>query len=100
VPEIPWDDPSTAPLWAAAHERRLLLQRCDACGHHQHHPRPHCTACGRLEPSWVDAAGGGTVYAVTEVHIPVVDWLTPPYRCALVDLDEGPRLPIFRPEPS
>jgi len=85
-------DPTTAPFWQACLEHRLLVQRCEDCGHCQHYPRPFCLACESGKVAWVAAAGGGTIYALTTVHIPVTPELPPPYLVALVDLDEGPRL--------
>jgi uncharacterized OB-fold protein len=85
-------DPTTEAFWQACGERRLLIQRCDACGRHQFYPRPFCLSCEATTLDWVEANGTGTVYSVTTVRIPVIEDLTPPYLLALVDLDEGPRL--------
>lgn len=84
-------DPMTAPFWAAAERREFVLQRCGACGAHQFYPRPFCLCCGSADVAWVPAAGRGTIYAQTTVHVPVIPELEPPYVVALVDLDEGPR---------
>ena len=80
------DDPYTWPFWAAAKDRRLMVQRCGACGHHQFHPRPFCLACDGSDVGWVDAAGTGSIYSITTIHIPARA------QIALVALDEGPRL--------
>lgn len=85
-------DPMTAPFWAAARERRLLIQRCGACRRHQFYPRPHCISCGVLDMTWVESPGVGIVYSMTTVRVPVTPELSPPYSVALVELDEGPRL--------
>jgi uncharacterized protein len=85
-------DPMSAPFWAAASERKLLIQRCAACRAHQFYPRPLCVACGALDVRWVQAKGEGTVYSMTTVRVPVTPELPPPYVVALVELDEGPRL--------
>lgn len=85
-------DPTTEPFWQACLERRLVVQRCSACGHHQFYPRPFCLACEATELAWVTAKGTGTIYSLTRVRIPVAEELPPPYLLALVDLDEGPRL--------
>ena len=87
-----YGDPLSAPLWEAAREHRLLLQRCDACGAHQHYPRPFCLACESDALSWVEARGTGTVYSQATVHVPLHPELSPPYVIAVVELDEGPRL--------
>lgn len=82
-----------APLWAAAREHRLVLQRCTRCGRVQHPPHAWCTACLHDGLDFVGATGWGTVYSFTVVR------RTPnpafaarvPYVVALVDLDDGVR---------
>jgi uncharacterized OB-fold protein len=87
----PYGDPNTYPFWDAARTRRLLIQRCTACGANQFYPRPFCLRCqGGVE--WVEASGHGVVYAQTEVHVEVPGGLPLPYTVAVVELDEGPRL--------
>lgn len=88
--ELP-DDPTTTAYWSAALAGRLILQRCNACGHMQHYPRPLCLDCGALDLDWRESEGVGTAYSVTAVAMKVTD-LDPPYVVALVDLDEGPRV--------
>ena len=85
-------DPMTEPFWQACLERKLVIQKCTACGAHQFYPRSFCLACESDRVEWVEASGQGVVYSVTTVRIPVVDELPPPYILALVDLEEGPRL--------
>jgi uncharacterized protein len=85
-------DPMTREYWAAAAERRLLVQRCTECGHHQFYPRPFCLACGSRQVAWREVRGRGWVYSMTTVRIRVHPQLPPPYVVALVELDEGPRL--------
>jgi hypothetical protein len=85
-------DPTTAPFWAAARERRLTVQRCRACGHHQFYPRPFCLVCESAELEWVAVKGTGRVYSMTITHVQIYPDMVPPYVVALVDLSEGPRL--------
>jgi uncharacterized OB-fold protein len=82
----------TREYWAAAFERRLLVQRCTRCGHHQFYPRPFCLACSSRQVAWQQVSGRGVVYSMTTVRIQVHPELPPPYVVALVELDEGPRL--------
>lgn len=42
--------------------------------------------------TWVEAAGTGTLYSVTTFQMQFDPERPVPYRLALVDLDEGPRL--------
>ena len=85
-------DPTTEAFWAACRDRKLLVQRCRACGHHQFYPRPLCLACESIDLGWVESKGEGEIYSITTVRVPVTDELPPPYLLAIVALDEGPRL--------
>ena len=83
-------DEMTQEWWDATREGRLLVQACEACGHHQHPPRAVCTGCGSTEHlGHVDAAGTGTVDACTVVHRAPAEGFTPPYVVARVRLAEG-----------
>lgn len=88
--EVPVPDDVTAPWWQATRQRRLLVQRCTACGHVQHPPRALCTSCGRLDRvDWVEVTGIGVVDTFTVVHrAPRPDVITP-YVVARVRLAEG-----------
>jgi uncharacterized OB-fold protein len=88
----PYGDPLSIPFWDGAAEHRLVVQRCEVCGHHQLYPRPFCLACYSDRIRWVEARGTGVVYTKTIVHMQVLPELTPPYAVAVVELDEGPRL--------
>ena len=83
-------DHITEPWWEATREERLLIQRCDACAHHQLYPRAICTACGSTELGFVEASGRGVVYSWTEVQRAPHPAFNPPYLVAIVRLEEGP----------
>ncbi len=85
-------DPTTEAYWAACAKRRLTVQACQDCGHHQHYPRPFCLSCQSSVLKLVAVGGGGVIYALTTMRLPVIAALQPPYHLALVDLEEGPRL--------
>jgi uncharacterized protein len=89
----PIPDADSAPYWSAAREGRLVVQRCDSCGHHQLYGRALCASCGG-GVSWVDASGRGTVASWTVIRQnysrPFRNWT--PYVVALIDLEEGPRV--------
>lgn len=85
-------DPTTEPFWQACLERKLMVQKCKSCGHHQFYPRPFCLSCEATSLAWAEVSGSGTIYSLTTIRLPVTDELPPPYLLALVDLDEGPRL--------
>jgi uncharacterized OB-fold protein len=74
----------------ALDEGRLTLQHCGGCGRAIHFPREICPHCGSIDLTWVDAQGGGTVYAVTTVRRKAD--AGGDLNVSLIDLDEGPRL--------
>lgn len=90
---LPAADELTAPFWAAARERRLVVQRCE-CGRLTHPPVASCSRCHGTRFTWSQMSGRGTVYAFTVVHHSVhpVTAGAIPYVIALVELDEGPRI--------
>jgi hypothetical protein len=69
---------------------RLVIQQCGGCGRAIHFPREICPHCGSIDLKWVDAQGGGTVYAVTTVRRKAD--AGGDLNVSLIDLDEGPRL--------
>lgn len=90
---LPPQDDLTAPWWDATRERRLVLQRCAACGEVQHHPRHLCTSCGATDAlGWVESSGDGVVDTFTVVHRAPRPDLEAPYVVARVRLDDGPVL--------
>jgi uncharacterized protein len=86
-------DADSAPYYGAALQGRLVVQRCETCGHHQLYARDRCMRC-RGPVQWIEASGRGTVYSFTVIRQnyqrPFRDQL--PYVVALVDLEEGPRV--------
>ncbi len=92
--------------WSAVGEGRLLLQRCSNCGTAQFYPRVFSLACGRRDLSWVEASGNATLHAFSIVHqAPTRDFAgDTPYVTAIVELEEGPRMPTrivgTDPDPS
>jgi uncharacterized OB-fold protein len=84
--------PEAQTWWDATRERRLLVQRCRACGHLQLYPRAICTACQSMDLEFSPASGRASVYSFTVVHRSPLPGYEPPYTVAIVQLEEGPRL--------
>jgi uncharacterized protein len=82
------------PFLAGLAEGVLRYQRCMDCAAPQSLARHACRHCGGEHLVWQDAAGIGTVYALTVVTRAPSEAFRAlaPYTLALVDLDEGPRL--------
>src|SRR5216684_7547444 len=65
---IPVADDLTRPFWDAARERRLVVQRCEACGYYNHPPRVACDACLSLKLRFEPVSGRGAVHTFTVMH--------------------------------
>lgn len=87
----PEADALSAPFFAGLQERRLLVQRCRACGSFQL-AEYRCWHCAQRALEWVAASGRATVYSFTEIHLPYHPFFSPPYTAAIAELEEGPRI--------
>jgi len=77
-----------------ARERRLVFQRCEACGTPRHPPRVLCADCGSDQVSWVPSEGRGTIFSWTVTHQaphPAFAGQVP-YAVVVVELEEGVRI--------
>lgn len=92
---LPVADPVSEPYWAGCRRHELLLQRCGACGDFRFPPAPLCPRCRSPHATWTSATGAGRVYSWIVVMHPVPDVYATdvPYVIALVELDEGVRMP-------
>jgi len=93
---LPQISPLTQPFWEAAAARKLVMQRCDACGSFVWCPRPACAECGSDKLEWTQVSGLGHVYSFTVIREVVGRGgrgfeKDIPYVVAWVDLEEGPR---------
>lgn len=91
---VPGASELTRPYWEAAHEGRLVAQRCEGCGAWQHPPMPRCHACHGARLAWRELSGRGTVNTYTVVvhptHFAFADKV--PYIVGLVETEEGPQI--------
>ena len=87
---VPHPNEEDGEFWHGAARGELRIQRCTACGLHQHYARMLCIHCGADSLEWVTASGLGTVYSFTVIRQNGV----PPFKervpfvVAAVDLDE------------
>lgn len=81
-----------AGFWEGVGRRRLLIQRCTACGTLRFPWLPGCGACGCPDWDTVESGGEGTVYSYVVMHHPPFPAFDPPYAVALVELAEGVRI--------
>lgn len=92
--DLPSPDLESQPFWDAARDRKLLIQRCHACGEAIFYPRPFCPHCWSDRVEWIEASGRATLYTWSVVHrndLPPFPERVP-YVAAVVDLEEGPRM--------
>lgn len=68
---------------------RFMIQRGASSGRYIFYPRVAEPGSGAQDLEWVQASGGGEIYAVTVVHPKPP---AKPYNVVLVTLDEGPRM--------
>jgi len=92
---LPVATPESQPFWDACRRHELALQRCDACCSFWFPPGPLCPRCHSAEWRWTPTSGRGTVYSFAVVHRVYHPGFSDsvPYAVAVVELDEGPRLP-------
>jgi len=83
------------PYWNSLADARLSLPYCNACNKPFFFPRKWCPNCWSSNLSWIEASGRGTLYSRCMVNMPFDGRPAEeiPYAVALVDLDEGVRLP-------
>lgn len=86
---LPQPTAISKPFWDACRERRLTIQRCQACARYVFIPQAFCPRCLRRSLAWVQAAGTGSVVTYTVVWRPQTPAFEVPYVIAVVRLDEG-----------
>ena len=89
-PPLPAPDALTQFFWDGVNDRRLLILRCQACGHYIHYPRPVCNRCLSTDLAPAQVSGRATLYSYTVTvqafHPYFVDKV--PYVLAVVELPE------------
>jgi len=85
-------DRDSAPHYRGRLERRLLINRCQACGTWHHTPKPICPACWSTDVVPTEISGAGTLFMTIFLHqgppAEGVDYSTP-YPVVTVALDEA-----------
>lgn len=92
---LPVPDADTAPFWDACAQHRLVFQRCTDCGTLRFPPSPVCHRCRGWSFDWEDHHGHGRVHSWVVVHHAIPPSIAPdtPYVSALVELEEGVKMP-------
>jgi uncharacterized OB-fold protein len=96
-PMLPTPDELTQFFWDGVAQHELRIQRCQACGHYIHYPKPICRYCQSRDLAGEPVSGKATLYSWTIASQPFhpfwVDRV--PYTLATVELVEQPRLMFF-----
>ena len=92
---LPLPDEASAPFWEGATHDRLMLMRCAHCGAWRLPARAHCDECLADQVTWERASGRGIVRTFGIMHQAYHPaWNADlPYGIAIVELEEGPRMP-------
>ena len=96
---VPVPDASSAGVWQAAADHRLVVQRCTNCGWLSYPPDVICSRCLTTRPlfEWQPVSGRGTLRSWTVVHTAFLPGFTPyvPYVVAAAELVEQGGLRLF-----
>jgi uncharacterized protein len=92
---IPEPTPTSAPFWAALREHRLCLQYSPSADRYVFYPRVLAPSTLADDLEWRELSGRGVVYTFTvATRATAPAWEDAlPQLLAVVELDEGPRLP-------
>ena len=91
----PPNEELSRPFWDAAKSHQLVMPRCKSCANLFFYPRELCPNCDSSDTEWVGVSGKGRLYSYTVVYQAGNPAFQPDtlYIYALVQLDEGPRIP-------
>lgn len=81
--------------WSKLADGELWLQYCTACRKYIFYPRSFCPICAETVPEWRQASGQARLYSYTTVYVSSLPEFADdvPYVYAIVELDEGVRMP-------
>ena len=91
---LPIPSIESKPYWEGLRTHRLLIPRCDDCGHSWFPPSTICPQCNSARVGWHEASGRGKVFSFVVFHRVYHPAFAGdvPYVVALIELEEGPRL--------
>jgi uncharacterized OB-fold protein len=92
---LPVKQPESDFYWEKAQAHELWLRRCNDCNEAYFYPRDFCPYCFSWSVDWFRASGKGTLhtFAIVERAPTPAFRDKVPFIVAMVDLEEGPRMP-------
>ena len=92
---IPVPQGESDEYWNKAKEGELWLRNCNSCGNAYFYPRDISPCCFSKDTSWIKASGKASLHTYAIVHrAPHPGFAQDaPFVVAIVDLEEGPRMP-------
>jgi len=74
--------------------KELKVVRCRSCGKFVMPPSSRCKNCFSVNLEWVKLMGSGKILSFSEIHVSNKEFESRiPYVVAIVEMDEGVRLP-------
>jgi len=91
---LPQPTPTAQPFWDGLRERRIRLQRCEACRAWVFYPRNRCSHCLADALAWQEVGGAATLYTFTIARQPTSPHFVDdvPQLLAVVEVAEGVRM--------
>lgn len=91
---LPVSTEDSKPYWDGCKRHKLLIQRCQDCGHYRFPPSGLCPKCMSTNAEWARVSGKGKVYSWTIFHYLYHPAFAKdiPYNVAIIELEEGPRM--------
>jgi uncharacterized protein len=90
LPPMPEVDRLTQFFWDGVNNHRLLILRCESCGHYIHWPREMCRVCLSVDLRPTEVSGRGKLETWTMVYQPYHPFFFDkvPYSLCVVELVE------------
>ena len=97
IPPLPQPDALTQFFWDGTQAHKLLILRCQDCGHYIHYPRPICNKCLSTNLAPGEVSGKGVLDTYTIPMQPIDPYFIEhmPYVYAVVELAEEKNLKII-----
>lgn len=92
---IPYPTQETSFYWEKCSERELWVRSCNSCKTSYFYPRDICPGCFSRDTVWIKCSGRANLHAFGVVaRAPHRAWVEEvPFIVAMVDLEEGCRMP-------